>query len=58
MSSTSPKPQPPAPVVKKAEPLSLWITVGIPVGLVVLVAAVVAWYYLVHLKNETFPKTN
>jgi hypothetical protein len=55
MSSTSPKPQPPAPspAVKKAEPLSLWITVGIPVGLVVLIAAVVAWYYLVHLKNKT-----
>jgi len=51
MSSASPKPQPPAPVVKKAEPLSLWITVGIPVGLVVLIAAAVAYYYLVHLKQ-------
>jgi len=51
MSSASPKPQPPAPVVNKPKPLSLWITVGIPVGLVVLIAAVVAWYYLVHLKN-------
>lgn len=51
MSSASPKPQPPSPVVTKAAPLSLWITVGIPVGLVVLVAAAVAYYYLVHLKN-------